>query len=179
MTTACNNEESALFNCKADELWARVKTLNFQEMFPKTVKECVLLVPSVAARPTPYLRHEASFSIFGVEYQSNPLEDDPFQSALSLGSLRKVTYHDGATFVFKLVELSDLRMRVAFELIYSDPLIKATSVLHLMKVSPISESGQSVLYWQTDFSGDCDSNFVQDNKYKKLDGFKELRAFLV
>jgi hypothetical protein len=55
-----------------------------------------------------------------------------------------------------IVEISELRERIVFELINAEPTIGVSSHLQSMFLIPITETKQTLLVWRSDFSADLD-----------------------
>lgn len=169
--SSCRNKESALINIPASLLWASVRTLDFRQLNPDLVKSCSLLIPSA----------EGKVSLEGQTYLDVGMDGDDlsgFGCPLSIGSLRHVVYKDGAEFVFRIIELSDVQGFVTCELIQTDSTVNVSAVQHTFQVIEITETRQCVITWTTEFSSDVDQHVYSDCKYKKLDAFKAMRLAL-
>ena len=178
----CRNTESAVINVKASEAWSLIRKLNFVDIMPSIVKRCSLLIPLGGGPGSPGPASPRSKSstvkLEDIEYQDLPLSNsssNPFGCAVAIGSLRHVIYKDGAEFVFRVVEISDVLRQVSYELIETDATVNVSSVMHSIQLFEVTETGQTMINWTTDFSGDCDQHVYNDCKYKKLDAFKDIR----
>ncbi len=175
----CRNTESAVINSKTQPLWDVVKNLDFAVLMPSIVRTCALLVPHTshdACPKTTETNHKLTLD--DTEYTCIDVacgSKNAFACATSVGSLRRVEYKDKAEFVFRVVEVSDVHRRVSYELIHTDTTVNVTAVLHTIQLFDITESGQTMVNWTTEFSGDCDPHVYNDCKYKKLDAFKDFR----
>ena len=180
----CRNTESAVINVKTSEAWSIIRKLNFAELMPSTVKTCSLLIPQVFLDASPKAGKVAGAGVKleDVEYQDLPMIGNtfanPFACAVAIGSLRHVLYKDGAEFVFRIVELSDVLRQVSYELIETDATVNVSSIMHSIQLFEVTETNQTMISWTTDFSGDCDQHVYNDAKYKKLDAFKDFRKVL-
>ena len=171
----CRNEESAVFEMPLSASWERFKSLDLSCLFPSTVKSCSLLIPlGDSAKHTV----EQRVNILGVPYEAVAIEPSPFRCALATGSLRRVEYKDGAVFVYKVMEISELRHSIAFELIHSNSSMTVSGIVHIITLQAVTETSSTFIHWETVFSGDADYNFYHDTKFKKLDAFKDLRLSL-
>ena len=183
----CRNTESAILHAKVSDAWLLVKRLNFAEMTPSTVTKCTLLLPVAVGAGAP--SHEGAGGHSGAktvkledtEYRGVSISEaalSPFTCAFAVGSLRHVVYKDGAEFVFRVVEISDVQRLVSYELIETDSTVNVSSVLHTIQLMEVTESDDCVLSWTTEFSGDCDQHVYSDAKFKKLDALKDIRTVL-
>jgi len=174
----CRNSESAVIRAKTSLVWASLKNLNFKQLLPSSVVDCALLVPTLAS-PTSSLSGQQKVKLEDVEYQVVRITEassSPFTCPAAIGSLRRVIYKDGAEFVFRVVELSDIQHSVSYELIETDATVNVSGVLHTIQLTDITETGETFISWTTEFSGDCDQHVYSDAKFKKLDAFKDLRT---
>ena len=158
-----------------------VKPLDLGKMFSDAVLACHLLVAENSGESG--AAAEISAKLGGVLMKGKTIESgehgEPAGVAAAVGSLRRAEYKDGAVFIYKVAEISDLSHRVAFELIEANPSIQVSGILHTLKLVEITETRETLIIWESDFSGDCNYNFFQDQKWKKLDAFKSLRAALL
>lgn len=175
----CRNVESAVLNVKIAEAWTVVRQLDFSRITPGAVKDCSLLVPDQMFQSSP--RAGKAVSLEDVEYKAMAISEPamtPFTCGAAVGSLRRVVYRDGAEFVFRVVELSDLQHSISYELIQTDATLNVSSVLHTLHLVAVTETDDTLVVWTTEFSGDCDPHVYSDAKFKKLDAFKDMRHVL-
>jgi hypothetical protein len=92
-----------------------------------------------------------------------------------VGSLFMVEYVDGSVWTYKLLEISENRRTLSFELISAEPEISFSSLLTTFRLLKVSESNSTYFAWESDYSNDVNSHVVQDGKFKKLDAFKDLK----
>lgn len=59
-------------------------------------------------------------------------------SFVLVGSQRRVTYKDGATQLYKVLELSDLNHFVTYDVIQSEPAVSYSSAIHTIKLRRIT-----------------------------------------
>lgn len=176
----CRNKESAVFNSPASRTWETVRRLNFAELNPSLVKSCSLLIPG-KRMPSPDLSQGKVVKLEDVEYHDVPITEEamlPFMCTNAVGSLRQVVYKDGAEFVFRIIEISDISDQISFELIQTDATVNVSGVIHTLQVLDITETRQSLIVWTTEFASDADQHVISDSKYKKLDAFKDMRRAL-
>lgn len=92
-----------------------------------------------------------------------------------LESVVKVTYKDGSTWSYRINEISDLNHHIGFELVEAEPKVAVSSLHNTIKLLRVTEDNSTYIRWETDFSNDADANVIQDNRFKKLDNFKDLK----
>lgn len=148
---------------------------------PSRVQDCTLLVPSLHSSPVPSAptKPPHHVKLEDVDYHVVEITESsisPFTCPVAIGSLRRVVYKDGAEFVFRVVELSDIHHSISYELIETDSTVNVSGVMHTIQVSEITETAESFISWTTDFSGDCDQHVYTDAKFKKLEAFKDIRS---
>ncbi|ORX93750.1 Bet v1-like protein [Basidiobolus meristosporus CBS 931.73] len=97
-------------------------------------------------------------------------------TSAEVGSTRKVIFKDGTVQVFKIVELSDLRHTVTYEVIESEPATDFMSSMHSFKLLPVTHDNTTFVQWAGDYSADATQAVIQDSQYKKKDGLVELAA---
>jgi hypothetical protein len=97
-------------------------------------------------------------------------------SAVEVGSVFEIEYADGSVWTFRIIELSELRHVIAYELISANPSIDFTSMVTFIKLLKVTDGNHTYVSWETDFSNDINSHIVQDQKFKKLEYFKELKT---
>ncbi|KAJ9061522.1 hypothetical protein DSO57_1010854 [Entomophthora muscae] len=95
-----------------------------------------------------------------------------------VGASRIVHFKDGMKQEFKIVEISDLKHSIAFEVIDSEPAMHVMSVLHTLKVRSVTHDDSSYVEWSSEFSTDADQQVIQDSRFKKIDGLKDLSEFV-
>eukprot|EP01016_Furgasonia_blochmanni_P003147 TRINITY_DN1122_c0_g1_i7.p1 TRINITY_DN1122_c0_g1~~TRINITY_DN1122_c0_g1_i7.p1 ORF type:complete len:244 (-),score=80.58 TRINITY_DN1122_c0_g1_i7:31-762(-) len=99
-------------------------------------------------------------------------------SAGKVDSVLKISFKDSASWSIKILELSDLNHYITYEVIEASPPIPATSILNTIRLRRVTDDNSTFLTWETDFSNDADANVIQDNKYKKLEYFKEIKTIV-
>jgi hypothetical protein len=177
----CRNSESAYLKVKAQEAWNLIKLLDFTKLNNSRVSKCSLLIPThgITTERAPTIEGVKTITLEDVAYRDVEISEvSPFTCPVAIGSLRHVSYKDGAEFVFRVVEMSDLQRMVSYELIETDSTVNVSSVLHTIQVLEITETSESVVTWTTEFSGDCDQHVYSDCKFKKLDAFQDMRSAL-
>ena len=94
---------------------------------------------------------------------------------MNVGSLVKVSYRDGTVWTVRILEISEVRHSIAWEVVESTPNISVTSVTNALRLHRVTDDNTTFLEWETEFSNDVDVGVIQDNKYKKLETFAELK----
>ena len=92
-----------------------------------------------------------------------------------VGSLVKVTFKDGSKWTYCINEISDLNHRVIYELVETDPKCTVTSAMNEIRLHCVTDDNSTFIKWETNFSNDADVNVLQDNKFKKIDYFNDLK----
>ena len=105
------------------------------------------------------------------KYQKVEAED----GSVNVGSLVKVSYRDGTVWTVRILEISEVRHSIAWEVVESTPNISVTSVTNALRLHRVTDDNTTFLEWETEFSNDVDVGVIQDNKYKKLETFAELK----
>jgi len=101
------------------------------------------------------------------------LEDDNQQD--SIGTSRTVIYNDGTKQVIRLLELSDARHSVTWELLQSEPEAKTMGVIHTVRLRRVTSDESTYIEWKTDFSKDATTEVTEDARYKQRENFAALR----
>jgi hypothetical protein len=96
-------------------------------------------------------------------------------SPAEVGSVFEVSYADGAVWTNRLLEVSEHRRVLTWELISASPEITFSSMLTTIRLLKVTSDNTTYLQWDTDYSNDVNSHIVQDGKFKKLECFKDLK----
>ena len=86
----------------------------------------------------------------------------------------KVVYKDGASWLIRINEISEIRHTIGYEVLSTEPAHTATSIQGLIILRAVTSCDSTFIEWQTDFSNDADAQVIADQKYKKLEFFTEL-----
>jgi hypothetical protein len=73
---------------------------------------------------------------------------------------------------------SELDRFVSYVVIESEPSVQYMSQVTTLRVRPVTATNASFVEWISDFSADAGTDVIQDSKFKKLDGFKDLSKAL-
>jgi len=95
-----------------------------------------------------------------------------------VGGVRRVTFVGSTVQKFKLTELSDANTTLTFELIESTPAVTYLAAVHTWKLKRVSHDNTTLFESISDYSKDASAAVIADAKYKKLDQFRDLRAYL-
>jgi hypothetical protein len=92
-----------------------------------------------------------------------------------VGSIFELEYVDGSVWTYRITDISETRRGLGFELISATPEISFSSMTSFIRIFKVTEDKTTFLQWETDFSNDVNSHTLQDQKYKKLEYFKDLK----
>jgi hypothetical protein len=96
-------------------------------------------------------------------------------SANEIGSVFSVEYTDGSVWTFRIVEISESRRVLSYELIDAKPDITFSSLQLTIRLYKVTENNSTFISWESDYSNDVNTHVVQDGKFKKVDAFKDLK----
>ena len=96
-------------------------------------------------------------------------------SSNEVGSVFTVEYTDGSTWTFRVVEISESRRTLSYELLSAEPETTFSSLQVTLRLYKVTENDSTFVTWESDYSNDVNTHVLQDGKYKKLDAFKELK----
>ena len=99
-------------------------------------------------------------------------------SKRSVGINRKIIYHDGTSQLIQITEVSQLTRSIAYSIISSEPSISYTSANHEISLIEVTNSDQTFIEWTTNFSNDASLEVIEDSRFKKKEGFKDLKEYL-
>mmetsp|Transcript_4017 Transcript_4017/g.9462 ORF Transcript_4017/g.9462 Transcript_4017/m.9462 type:complete len:187 (+) Transcript_4017:41-601(+) len=97
----------------------------------------------------------------------------------TVGTVFSIRYKDSTVQKIKLMGLSDISHTLTYDVIESQPAVKYSSALHTIQLKRVSMGNNTFMTWTTDFSKDAGQDVLQDSKYKKLEAFKSLHAFVM
>lgn len=90
----------------------------------------------------------------------------------------QITYKDGSVWECQITEVSDRLHTIAYMVVKATPTITATSVEGVIHMESVTDGDHTFLLWTTEYSNDADAQVMADQKYKKLDCFKEFKKNL-
>jgi ubiquitin carboxyl-terminal hydrolase L3 len=100
---------------------------------------------------------------------------DDKADAHAVGSERTIIFKDRTTQRIRLTEFSDLRRKLTYELVESNPPATYSSVVHTISLIRVSTNDSTYIEFASDYSRDASNLVLVDSKYKKLDFFNQLR----
>lgn len=104
---------------------------------------------------------------------------DPRDPSVSfVGAVRELRFRDGSIWHIKVLEVSDIRRSVSYEVISADPPLNVMSAVHSMRVRSVTKTNHAFVEWVSDFSSDVTSEEVQDCRYKRLEAFDNLAGYM-
>ena len=96
----------------------------------------------------------------------------------SVGANRRIIYNDGIDQLIQITQISQISRSISYSMISSSEPISYTSANHEISLRKVTTSNQTFIEWRTDFSNDASLQVVQDSRYKKREGFKDLKSYL-
>jgi hypothetical protein len=96
-------------------------------------------------------------------------------SPSEVGSIFQVEFKDGSFFEKRIVEISEVKRRIVWEIISATPETSYSSMVTTITVCKVTEDNTSFVSWVTDFSNDINTNVVLSDKNLKLQNFKDLK----
>ncbi|KAJ3128329.1 hypothetical protein HK098_004738 [Nowakowskiella sp. JEL0407] len=97
----------------------------------------------------------------------------------AVGSVRKVTFKDGAVQKYRVLELSDLERFITYEVFESSPPTAYLSAFHTIRVKKVTHDNSSYVEWSSEFSSGTDTvSVVEDSRFKKREAFNDLASKL-
>ena len=96
-----------------------------------------------------------------------------------VGSTRVINYKDGTSQTIQITSISNLSRSIAYTVIASEPAISYTSAEHEIMLTEVTMSNQTFIEWRTDFSSDASIQVIEDSRFKKKEGFNDLRAYIL
>jgi len=96
----------------------------------------------------------------------------------TVGTERVIIYTDMTMQHVRLLELSDLRYVITWELFQSEPAAKAMSAVHTVRLRRVTDNNTTFVEWITDFSADATHEVIEDCRYKQRENFAAMRIEL-
>jgi len=93
-----------------------------------------------------------------------------------VGSLIKITYKDNSVWTIRVTEFSERHHTLGYELVSAEPAYHATSLQGEIKLMAVTTESSTFVSWETQFSNDVDLAVISDQKYKKEEFFKGVKA---
>lgn len=79
-----------------------------------------------------------------------------------LDSVVKIDYTDGASWEIRIVEISNIRRSIGYEVISTEPAHSVSSILGVITIKHVTDENHSFIEWSTDFSNDADAGVIAD-----------------
>lgn len=92
-----------------------------------------------------------------------------------VGSVFKVEFKDGSVYEKRILEISEVKRKIVWELISASPETSYSSMVSTIKVCKVTEDNTTFVSWVTDFSNDVSTNVVMSDKNLILQDFKDLK----
>eukprot|EP00347_Sterkiella_histriomuscorum_P018565 403345033 len=131
--------------------------------------------------PVPVGKAWGFFKSFQLEkLVPNKISSTKFTSGSSgqIDSVVEIHYADGAKWELRLVEISELRHSVGYQVLSTEPSHQVTSIQGQILLKAVTDDNTTYVEWITDFSNDADATVISDQRYKKLEFFAELKKTL-
>ena len=96
-------------------------------------------------------------------------------SCNEVGSEFELTYADKSVWTFRITEISENKRKFSYDLIMAEPSVTFSTMQNTWTLHKVTSDNSTFIQWSSDFSNDVDSHIIQDNKFKKLDCFTELK----
>jgi len=104
-----------------------------------------------------------------------PSKVEKVDGKVAVGETVIINFKDKSVWTVRILELSELNHFITWEVIETNPSIHVASVVNTVRLTRVTDCGSTFLSWETEFSNDADVGVVQDNKYKKLEYFAEMK----
>ena len=110
-------------------------------------------------------------------YLPSSVKNVTFHSGSSneVGSTFSVEYVDGSVWTYRILEISESRRSLSYELIGAEPEISFSSLTVTLRLFRVTDTNSTYVSWESDYSNDVNTHVLQDAKFKKLDAFKDLK----
>ena len=95
-----------------------------------------------------------------------------------LDSVVRINYLDGAKWEIRINEISDVRHTLGYQVLSTEPAHQVTSITGQFHFRQVTDDNSTFIEWTTDYSNDVDANVILDQKFKKLEFFKDLKNTL-
>lgn len=95
-----------------------------------------------------------------------------------VGATVTMTFRDGPTWEFNVLEISDIKRTIVYELVAADPAASVSGFVNTIRVFKETLSNKTFLTWETDFANDANANVIMDTKYKKLEALNSMAQTL-
>jgi len=110
-------------------------------------------------------------------WNRNVTEVKSVEDGKEVGVLKQIRYRDDTVQTIKIVELSDLKHVVSWDVVASEPAVSFLSVSHSIRLTPITTEQRTFMEWDTHFSRDATPAVVEDARFKQQENFEQLRGW--
>ena len=90
--------------------------------------------------------------------QSEFIQGQPGQ----IDAVVRVTFADGAVWELRIVEVSEVRRSLAYEVLTTEPAHMASTIQGSICLKPVTANEQTFVEWVTEFSNDADITVIED-----------------
>eukprot|EP01126_Amoeba_proteus_P005847 TRINITY_DN119_c0_g2_i19.p1 TRINITY_DN119_c0_g2~~TRINITY_DN119_c0_g2_i19.p1 ORF type:complete len:110 (+),score=22.81 TRINITY_DN119_c0_g2_i19:172-501(+) len=105
---------------------------------------------------------------------------DDGASPTQVGGNRTVVWKNGVQRKHKLLELSDARRTISWELLpgSDDEVVSAVSAQQVtVSLKRVTQDNSTFISWETDFSADVASNIIKDEQQDLAHNLKDIQTF--
>eukprot|EP01126_Amoeba_proteus_P005841 TRINITY_DN119_c0_g1_i6.p1 TRINITY_DN119_c0_g1~~TRINITY_DN119_c0_g1_i6.p1 ORF type:complete len:168 (-),score=44.42 TRINITY_DN119_c0_g1_i6:152-601(-) len=105
---------------------------------------------------------------------------DDGASLTQVGGNRTVVWKNGVQRKHKLLELSDARRTISWELLpgSDDEVVSAVTAQQVtVSLKRVTQDNTTFISWETDFSADVASNIIKDEQQDLAQNLKDIQAF--
>ncbi|KAN0036719.1 hypothetical protein ACTFIV_002026 [Dictyostelium citrinum] len=107
--------------------------------------------------------------------ESSVIEGD--STPTTVGAIRVLKWKTGETNKQRLLELSDLSHKIIYELIESEQTAEVTAYISTIKLIRITESNQTLLTWESEFSADVKKDLINFESKSVSLNLQDLQKF--
>ena len=93
-------------------------------------------------------------------------------------SIVRISYVDGAQWEIRISEISDLKHSIAYQVLSTEPPHSVTSIIGQIVLRSVTDEEKTFVEWITDFSNDADAGVIEDQRFKKMDFFADMKKNL-
>ena len=98
-------------------------------------------------------------------------------SAKEVSSIFDIEFSDNSIWTFGLLEISESKRKISYELIESKPEVIFTGVYNTIKLIKVTDNNSTYIEWSNNFTNDVNSHVILDCKYKKLGCFEDMKKY--
>jgi hypothetical protein len=92
-----------------------------------------------------------------------------------VGSVFEIVFKDGKSFEKRILEISEVKRKLVWEVISACPDSSFSSMLTIVKVSKVTEDNTTFLTWETNYSNDVNTSVLASEKNRKFENFNDLK----